>query len=158
MPENPYAPPRAISRDMEPRIVDQTRRPVWHGVVAAPWAPSTLLFAYAMSTDGPTGLSELLFWAFATYGVGVPVGYCVMAGLGLPYILWLQRRGYMSWLTICIGSAVIGTLCALPFWFLGFKGPLLLSGLVGGLAAGITFCAVVRPNNSFKPKPLRGSA
>jgi hypothetical protein len=31
-------------------------------------------------------------------------------------------------------------------------------GAVLGLLSGIAFCVAVGPNNSFKPKPLRGSA
>jgi hypothetical protein len=100
--------------------------------------------------------------ALAYFAFGLPISYVTMLGLGLPYVLWLRKRQMLGWLQICFGASMSGVLALAIAWTGDqmYK-PLSVFAAVGavlGLLSGIAFCVVVRPNNSSKPKPLRGSA
>ena len=92
-------------------------------------------------------------------------------------MLWAQRLGYLS----VSGLLVAGVLCtaslyaliwgvfqwqsvqagsSIPVWRLAQVGgwPFLLALAAQALAPAIWRSLLPRPNNSFKPKPLRGSA
>jgi hypothetical protein len=86
--------------------------------------------------------------------------------LGLPYILWLRSRNALTWLNICLGSSLVGTLTmAILVWVTRFTTPaanpsayLWLWGAGLGLAGGVAFCLGARPSISFKLPSFRGAA
>jgi len=115
-----------------------------------------LLTASEINTTVSTLSGALIFWAISFAFAGVPTLL-----IGLPYILWLRSRNSITWGNICLGSAIVGSLTFAALtgaitWSNPTPGLLVGAGL--GLAGGLAFCLAARPNNSFKPKPLRGSA
>jgi hypothetical protein len=94
----------------------------------------------------------LMFYAVALVGVLL---------LGLPVVLYLRRRGKLSWLTVLGASLVAGNLyyqLLAIFLSEGFSPDQLLLGSLAGALAGVGFCVGAWPNNSFKPNPHRGGA
>ena len=134
------------------------------GIAAAALAAPTAFFMYGLLTE-PTefSVSDVFVAAFIVYFYGLVVSMPVSLIFGLPYVLGLQKRGRLNWLYVCSAAATAGTVAFIGLWALDFQQyqPLWVFaglGLVSGLLSGVAFCAVVRPNNSFKPNPLRGSA
>jgi hypothetical protein len=142
----------------------QHKRPFWIGAALASLAPPACLLAEMLLlqssnpsfTDAFTALVIVMLLPF-------PVALISMLGLGLPFVRWLRAHKRLTYLYICLGSTVIGTtvfglLTWAMAWEYSFNPILLLRGAGYGLFAGLAFCAGSGPNNSFKPKPLRGSA
>jgi hypothetical protein len=87
--------------------------------------------------------------------------------LGLPAALVLTRMRLFRPIPMSVAGAVVGGLPLAAFTFFSpphyWQSPSLmfasfsLLGVAGGLAFYFTYQAL-SPNNSFKPKPLRGSA
>jgi hypothetical protein len=117
-----------------------------------------------VSRTGNPGISDMLSTAVVIFAVAFPVSLATMLVIGLPYVLWLRSHNALSALTVCVGAAVAGAVAfGLLNWGINWdhRAPGLRQLLYGaglGLAAGIAFCVGAGPNNSFKPKPLRGSA
>ena len=148
------------------RDQQQHKHPLWRGVLLAPLAaPICFLlvgFCYVLATQGLRGLGD---WpagiAFALV-FGLPLSYAAMLILGLPFVLWLRSIQQLKAIFVCIGSVLAGAI-SMPT-FIAILGnnpsqPIVRNCLIGaglGLASGIAFCVAVRPNNSFKPTPLRG--
>ena len=141
-----------------------TRRPVLHGIAASILAAPTALFFYSAISEylqGHLDLVGLAVGATAIYYFGVMISGPLGLAAGLPYTLWLKRRGRLSWFSACSAATLAGLLAFVGIWFLSFQSymPLVsfaFLGVLAGLLSGIAFCAVVRPNNSFKPTPHRG--
>jgi len=135
------------------------------GIAAAALAAPTAFFIYGLVGWEPAEFSwsAVFVAAFIAYGYGLMVSVPVSLAFGLPYVLWLQARGRLSWLNVCAGAAVAGGGVFTALWALSFQfyKPLWVFALLGlgsGLLSGAAFCVVMRPNKSFKPIPLRGTA
>jgi hypothetical protein len=86
---------------------------------------------------------------------------------GAPLVILLKLLSKLTWRNVLLGSVVAGYAFAqlVIYAMLGelradrlLDPRVFLDGSGLGLAAGIGFCVAAWPNNSFKPKPLRGSA
>jgi len=135
------------------------------GCLLAALAPGVCLVSYTLLSGGYSGsAASLLGGALMLMAISFVVAAVPTLLFGLPYILWLRSRSALTWLNICFGSTLVGSLAmAALTWAITWNNPapgpsayLLGAGL--GLAGGVAFCLGARPNNSFKPKPLRGSA
>ena len=93
--------------------------------------------------------------------LGAPVSYFLALLIGWPLLTFLQHRGWARFwiLSFCglILSSPFAVLLAVASNQFGWRPVfgVLLAGAVGG---GLVWLLAVGPNNSFKPKPLRGSA
>jgi hypothetical protein len=97
-----------------------------------------------------SGAAQLGFLGTIVFGI-FPVVF-----LGAPIYVWLSRRGWATWAT----AAGLGLWPGLGLAFLSLELGL-FGGVCGLVVSGITHAICRRwvgPNNSFKPKPLRGSA
>jgi hypothetical protein len=105
-------------------------------------APSSMFSA--------AGSAQLAFFGTLLFGF-LPVSL-----LGAPAYTWLSHRGWTKWWAVALLGAWPGAVAFFLDRELGF-----LSLLCGLTVAGLTHAVCRRwasPNNSFKPKPLRGSA
>ena len=135
------------------------------GSFLAALAPGICVVIYVfMSAENSGGAASLLGGALMVLGISFVVAAIPTLVLGVPFILWLRSRRALSWLNICLGSTAVGTLSlALLTWAATWGNPVpgpsaYLLGAGFGLVGGLAFCLGARPNNSFKPNPLRGSA
>jgi hypothetical protein len=145
----------------------QTQRPILLGVLVAPLGAPVAFLLYTLAStlvhEGPAGLKDWPLAVVIYFSFGLLIAYGAMFALGLPYVTWLRRSGRLSWLTVCTGAIAAGAV-ALPgsLLLLGASSQPYLANFAGGgfvgLVCGALFCVVTGPNNSFKPKPLRGSA
>ena len=143
----------------------QHKRPLWIGVLLASLAPwLCILVALLVDKIGDPSFTDMISTSAMIFVIAFPVSLAAMLVLGLPYVLWLRSRGALNALTICAGAVAAGAITfALSSWGMSWDHrapglPQLLFGAGLGLAAGVAFCLGAGPNNSFKPKPLRGSA
>ena len=111
------------------------------------------LFLAALMVGGASGL--LLFGGVGIF-VTLPLAIVLAIALGLPAYLLLRKLGWLAWWQLTLAGILLvspAALCFLPQWYL------VAATFVSGAAAGLVFWwAGIGPNNSFKPKPLRGSA
>ena len=142
--------------------VSQHKRPLWLGVLLASLAPPVCLVGIILltGTDLPS-FTEALSAVSLAYLVAFPIALFAMLALGLPFVLWLRSHKFLNVLSVCVGSALIGAACFTLLtmairWDHQFELAQLLYGAGFGLTAGIAFCIGAGPNNSFKPRPLRG--
>ena len=106
----------------------------------------------ALHTDSLLNPSSSAWLGFAyTTMLGGPV----VAVIGAPTYFFLQQRGLAQWPNVLSAGAAPGLIALVVSVSLGFWA--ILCGIaVASLTHAI--CRRVGPNNSFKPKPLRGSA
>ena len=105
--------------------------------------------SHANSLVGP-GSSAWLGFAYT-----VAIGTLPVVVVGAPIYLVLLRRGSANWINVVALGGAPGVL------LLFLVGGLGIWAMVCGVAvASVThlICRRLGPNNSFKPKPLRGSA
>ena len=132
--------------------------------VAAPLAITVAMAWDSVSLSGMSGLRDMPIEALFFFAFGLPISYIAMLVLGLPYLLWLRSRNWLTWAAVYVGAAFLGAVVWTGYWQMSLRPPSLVKTLpVGsaiGLLVGILFCWVARcgPNKSFKPNPLRGSA
>jgi hypothetical protein len=110
------------------------------------------------------------FWGgvFVVAVFGVPIAYLVALFLGLPLYILAKHRGWANFLSISIGGTAIGLVPTLfmlmpPYGRLETARDWRVGGAfaLAGFIVGAIFWCIARYwpyNNSFKPKPLRGSA
>jgi hypothetical protein len=144
------------------------KRPFWKATLIAPIAaPLAITAAAAWGSvwlNGISGLRDVPISALFFFGFGLPISYVAMLTLGLPYLLWLRSRNWLTWAPVYTGATLLGAAVWAGYWQMSLRPPSLLKtlpvGSIIGLLVGILFCWVARcgPNNSFKPNPLRGSA
>ena len=135
------------------------------GCFLAALAPGICLVSYILLSGGNSGsAASLLGGVLMVLAISFAVAAVPTLLLGLPYILWLRSRNALTWRNICLGSVLVGSLAmAVLTWAIAWNNPVpgLSAYLLGaglGLAGGVAFCLGARPNNSFKPTPLRGAA
>lgn len=89
------------------------RRPLWLGLLVAPWAAPFALALMSAWADGEADLhaSATFIEVFALALVaGLPIGYIALGSIGLLVVLWLRRRGRLAtWRVVAI-AAPVGTL------------------------------------------------
>lgn len=131
----------------------QHSRPIWLATLVSPWAaPLAFALWYAYGPFSPEGPILHIYWSsFATLLpvallFVLPASYAATCALGLPWVMWLRRRGMLTWLHVCAGAAVVGIVTAMLYGALASTGvwqPLLaLLGLFLGLLCGVSYCFV----------------
>ena len=117
------------------------------GVMAAYGAIDSA--SYANSLIDP-GSSAWLGFAYTSAIGALPVVF-----VGAPIYFILLRRGSANWLSVIVLGTAPGVLLLFVAGGLGIWA--IVCGLVVASATHLV-CHRLGPNNSFKPKPLRGSA
>ncbi len=111
------------------------RRPLWLGVLLAPWSAPFALTAIAglwsaLDAGSSMGFAKALeVFAFAA-AFGLPIAYAAMLLLGLPCALWLRQRGRLSTRALCVAAVPLGAL-ALPVGLQVLGGHFALAAQVG---------------------------
>ena len=143
----------------------QHSRSLVAGLVGAILAPAFGVLAYSMAAAQALPSSANDWWGVSLLLlIAVTFSLAGVLLLGLPYVLWLRGRFWLSWLNVIVGAAVAGTLHLTAIgWLFSWDRQLpalldLWPGVILGALSGLGFCVGAWPNNSFKPKPLRGSA
>jgi hypothetical protein len=139
----------------------QHRRPIAFGLFAASVAPVVWLMLRESHWPQPPDfdLTVLRVWYLSSLA-------CTLF-LGLPLVMLLKFLSRLTWPNVLVGAAVAGYFFVqlMIYAMLGelrsdrlLDPHIFMDGASLGLAAGIGFCIATWPNNSFKPRPLRGSA
>lgn len=132
----------------EPRPVASHRRPLWLGVVFAPWAAPAMLAAMSYVSDRASGgtrsgAAALEVFAFAL-ALGLPLAYAGLIGLGLPFMLSARARGRLSTARLLLYAAPLGSaVLVIGFAVAGFKLGMLAQigiGAAMGLSVAAAFC------------------
>lgn len=144
------------------------RQPILKAALVSPVVVPLVLTAWgaweSISVGGIAGLRDVPIAALFLFAFGLPISYTAMLVLGLPYLLWLRSRNWLTWIPVYAGATLLGAAVWAGYWQMSLRPPSLLKALpVGagiGLVVGIVFCwlAGCGPNNSFKPNLLRKSA
>ena len=127
------------------------RRPLWLGVLLAPWVAPFALTIVATAWDAVARGEPLRFapalelFAFALV-FGLPIAYAATALLGLPCAWWLRRRGALSTRGLCAAGLPLGAV-AFPAGVHAFGGHLAFVPQVGigallGAAVALAFGSV----------------
>ena len=141
----------------------QHKRSLWLGVLFASLVvPITLIFIALISQFRAPSSANLLIGIGGIFVIATPISFLATTLFGLPYVLFLRALKILNWTYICVGASLIGVLVDLLLvWLVSGELTKLSQGLLAafiGLVSGIAFCLGARPNNSFKPTPLRGAA
>ncbi len=138
----------------------QHRQPLWKAAIVAPIAaPLAITAAMAwdsVSVSGVAGFRDVPIAALFIFVFGLPISYIAMLIFGLPYILWLRSRNWLTWIPVYTGSAVLGSAVWTGYWQMSLRPPSVLQtlafGAFIGLVVGVVFCwaAGCGPNNSSK--------
>ncbi|MCR6494845.1 hypothetical protein LJB71_00325 [Thermomonas sp. S9] len=124
-----------------------TKSSIWKAALIAPLGvPLSITFAVAweaLSNFGVYGLRDLPVAMLFVFLFGLPISYGAMLLFGLPYLLWLRSRGWLTWAFVCIGAAVLGSAIWVGYWQLSLRPPSLARtipvGAMIGLVVGIIF-------------------
>jgi len=135
-------------------------KPLSKAVIAGTLAVPVALTVQALLFSRPAGsfmpyLEGLLAWCIA----GSAAALLILLVYGVPSFLLLRKHRLANVLTCCITAALPSGLLAIwskePVFFFQYGYISLVSALAFWLFARQV---ALQPNNSFKPKPLRGSA
>lgn len=132
----------------EPVTMRGHRRPLWLGLLLAPWAAPVALALMAGVSDRLDGGSrsgsaavEVLAFALA---LGLPLAYAATALLGLPLVLWLRARGRLTSGLVLLAAAPLGSMAlVLGLAAFGFKLGFVAQIGIGaslGVAVALAFC------------------
>ena len=98
----------------------------------------------SVSASGISGLRDVPVAALFVFAFGLPLSYIAMLILGVPYVLWLRSRNWLTWVPVYAGSAFLVAAVWAGYWQLSLRPPSLLTTLpVGaaiGLLVGVLFC------------------
>jgi len=125
---------------------------LWKAALIAPLGvPLSITFAAAWESISNFGLSELRDLPAAMLLVflfGLPISYGAMLLFGLPYLLWLRSKGWLTWVFVCMGAAVLGAAIWAGYWQLSLRPPSLTRtipvGVLIGLVVGVIFSLVAK--------------
>ena len=128
----------------------QHKRSLWLAVALSPWAaPLAFIggaFLYlAIKGNFDTAIAWQTAVAFLVFGL--PTSYAATILLGVPYVLWIRRLGFLNYAFVCLGAVVAGAI-ALPtlIWLIGGTQQHFLQnvglGMVLGLISGIAFSMI----------------
>lgn len=137
---------------------------IWKPALIAPLGVPlaiTLAMAWeAVSNFGIPGLRDLPAAMLFVFLFGVPISYIVMLLLGLPYLMWLRSKGWLSWMSVCIGAAVLSSLIWSAAWGFGRQPQPLIHtipiGALIGLVVGVIFSLVAKLPRGAR-KGVRGN-
>ncbi|HET6433247.1 hypothetical protein [Dyella sp.] len=125
-----------------------SRRPLWLGLLVAPWVPALVLAAVAaLDAVGRGDFTGLHGWPATFATLGLTLATCGAALLvSLPGLLWLSARGRLDAIHIFPAAVLVaGALAALAA---AFGAPLSAFGdavaLACGALTGGAFCVIVR--------------
>ena len=131
-----------------------TNKPsIWKAALIAPLGvPLSITLSIVLESVwhlGLSGLRDLPIVVLAVFLFGLPISYGVMLLLGVPYLMWLRSRGWLSWVFVCIGAAVLGSAIWAGYWQLSLSPPPLLTrsipvGALIGLVVGAIFSLVAK--------------
>lgn len=125
---------------------------IWKAILVAPLGvPLSIFFVIAweaVSNFGISGLRDLPATMPLTLIFGLSVSYGVMLLFGLPYLIWLRSKGWLTWVFVCIGAAIIGSVVWTGYWQLSPRPPPLARtipiGALIGLIVAIMFSLVAK--------------
>jgi hypothetical protein len=125
---------------------------IWKAALIAPLGvPLSITVAAAweaVSNFGLSGLRDMPVTMLFVFLFGLPISYGAMLLVGLPYLMWLRSKGWLTWVFVCIGAAVLGSAIWAGYWQLSLRPPSLTRtipvGALIGLVVGIIFCLVAR--------------
>lgn len=125
---------------------------IWRAALIAPLGvPLSITVAAAweaMSNFGLSGLRDMPVTMLFVFLFGLPISYGAMLLIGLPYLMWLRSKGWLTWVFACIGAAVLGSAIWAGYWQLSFRPPPLTRtipvGALIGLVVGIIFSLVAK--------------
>lgn len=113
--------------------------------------PLSITFAAAgdaVSNFGFAGLRDLPATVLLVFLFGLPISYGAMLLLGVPYLLWLRSKGWLTWTFVCIGAVVLGATIWAGYWQLSLRPPPLTRtipvGALIGLIVGVIFSVVAK--------------
>lgn len=123
---------------------------IWKPALVAPLgAPLAITLTMAWESVlnfGIFGLRDLPAAMLFVFLFGVPISYIAMLLLGLPYLMWLRSKGWLSWLSVCMGAAVLGSAIWAAAWGFGRQPQPLTHtipiGALIGLVVGVIFSLV----------------
>lgn len=130
-----------------------TNRPlIFKAALIAPLgAPLAITFAItleAVSNFGFSGLRDVPATLLLVFLFGLPISYGAMLLLGLPYLMWLRSKGWLTWILVCFGAAVLGSAIWSGYWRLSLRPPSLMHtipiGALIGLVVGVIFNLVAK--------------
>jgi len=111
---------------------------IWRAALIAPLGvPLSITVAAAweaMSNFGLSGLRDMPVTMLFVFLFGLPISYGAMLLIGLPYLMWLRSKGWLTWVFACIGAAVLGSAIWAGYWQLSFRPPPLTRTIPVGVA------------------------
>jgi hypothetical protein len=132
-------------------IVRQHRRPLWLAALAAwPAVPLgyALFFAFIELTSGDPGrTANILPIVTIVLTLGLPISGVATFLVGLPVVLLMRSRGWLTAIRACLVASVIGATAWILFMkamdsAMSLSSPLLLLGAAFGAVSGLVFCLV----------------
>ena len=129
-----------------------TKPSIWRAALIAPLGvPLSITVAAAweaVSNFGLSGLRDLPVTMLFVFLFGLPISYGAMLLIGLPYLMWLRSKGWLTWVFVCLGAAVLGSAIWAGYWQLSLRPPSLTRtipvGALIGLVVGIIFSLVAK--------------
>ncbi|MEO7067682.1 MAG: hypothetical protein ABI114_12280 [Rhodanobacter sp.] len=120
---------------------------IWKPALIAPLGVPlsiTLVMGWeSVSNFGISGLRDLSVAMMFVFLFGLPTSYVAMLLFGLPYLMWLRSKGWLSWVSVCVGAVVLGSAIWAAAWAFGrHPEPLAHTIPVGtliGLVVGVIF-------------------
>ena len=119
---------------------------IWKAALIAPLGvPLSITFVTAweaVSNFGFSGLRDLPATMLLIFLFGLPISYGVMLLLGLPYLVWLRSKGWLTWVFVCIGAAVLGSAIWAGYWQLSLRPPSLARTIPVGALIGLVVAVI----------------
>lgn len=125
---------------------------LWKAAFVAPLGvPLSITFAAgweAVSNFGLSGLRDLPATMLLVFFFGLPISYGVMLLFGLPYIMWLRSKGWLTWVFVCVGASVLSSIVWAGYWQLSLRPPpfahTIPVGMLIGLVVGVIFSLIAK--------------
>ena len=132
------------------------------GAVLGSLAPAVLCFVHVLAGSLDLSAHNIVTAFVAAFLLSLPIAAAAMFIIGLPLVMLLRRLRIYSLWTVVAGAICTGAIILYGVASFGSSeqpgSSSLFIGSAYGLIAGCAFYLGARPNNSFKPTPLRGAA